>query len=250
MKTSCGALFYTYDLNGQLGIVLGLEGVDWLPFKGCNELGETLEETAIREVREETCGLVKLDKIELEHQFTSKRKHYHIGLCEVPYDIIDTFSAVRAREGRVEYKEKKRLRFFSIDTILENNAIHNISKASVMYYWNKLMSLKKSNVIDQTTYRSRLRKHSVGILYAQKKYPAVDCDTTDSSDSSDSTDDHTEHKSLNNSQDYRKSSIKVFDRNIKKKDYKLLRKPNRFNLQHNLQHNKQKESISWRKSTT
>lgn len=141
MKSSCGALFYAYDPAGKLGIILGLEGKKWLPFKGCNEPGESLEQTAIREIREETCGLIDISHIDLEHQFTSKRKHYYIGLCEVPYDCIQLFEDLRVDEERNEYLEKKKLKFFPFDEVLYDDLVHNITKASIRYYWNHLKRL-------------------------------------------------------------------------------------------------------------
>lgn len=142
MKVSCGAIFYTYDPYGNIGIILGLEGDDWLPFKGCNEKGETYEETAIREIYEETCGLIRVDKISLDHAFASKRKKYYIGLIYVDYDIIEKFSQLRKAEDRPNFIEKKSLRFFNLDTVLFNNYVHGISKASIKYYWNKLEYLR------------------------------------------------------------------------------------------------------------
>ena len=138
MISSCGALFYSYDPCNRLGIILGQERGAWLPFKGCNETGETLNQTAIREIKEETCGLVNIKSILLEHQFTSKRKHYYIGLCQVSYDIIEEFSKIRAVENRAAYCEKKKLRFFLLNGILDNKIIHDITKASIKYYWNYL----------------------------------------------------------------------------------------------------------------
>jgi len=165
MKTSCGAVFYTYNPNGELGIILGLEGTEWLPFKGCNEEGENFEETAIREIREETCGLVNLTSICLDHKFTSKRKHYCIGLCEAPFDIIDKFPTMRCVESRAEYKEKKKLKFFHIDFVLSNSSVHNISKASIKYYWDKLNLLRKPNEIQLRPPKDVFRKHSLSQTY-------------------------------------------------------------------------------------
>jgi ADP-ribose pyrophosphatase YjhB (NUDIX family) len=144
MKTSCGAILYTFNNFGELGIILGEELDEcWLPFKGCNENGESLEETAIREINEETCGLIQLDSIELEHVFTTKRKKYHIGICEVPYDIIEKFEKAHLLENRIHYKEKKQIKFFPINECLNNDKIHSISKASIRFYWNKLKYINK-----------------------------------------------------------------------------------------------------------
>lgn len=141
MKTSCGAIFYSYNKKGDLGIILGLEGNTWLPFKGCSEKNESFEETAIREIKEETCNLVLLDNIKLTHKFKTKHKKYYIGLCYVPYDIIEKFDNQRRYENRYEYIEKHRLAFFQFNGLLSNSTIHNLTKNSIRFYWDILMEL-------------------------------------------------------------------------------------------------------------
>ena len=138
MKVSCGAILYTHNPQGRLGIILGLEHSDWLPFKGCNEKGETYEETAIREVKEETCGLVCAENIDLVHIFGSKRKKYRIGLLYAPYEVIEQFDDARKKEQREQYIEKRKLGFFDIEHILNNRYVHNISKESIRYFLPKL----------------------------------------------------------------------------------------------------------------
>jgi len=163
MRDSCGAILYTYDLNGVLGIILGEEGNKWFPFKGCVKKGESFEETAIREIKEETCGLLCLDNISLEHKFSSKRKNYYIGLCYAPYNIIEDFDNKIKLETRMDYKEKKRLKFFPINiAILYNNDIHSITKSSIEFYWNKLLYLNNKNINKMTRYH--------GITYSYIKY--------------------------------------------------------------------------------
>jgi len=158
-KKSCGAIFYSYDLTGKLGIILGTEGraaVDsWLPFKGgCHE-DETEEETAIREIYEETCGLVKVDSIKLSHVFSTKRKIYHIGICEVPYEIIDKFESTRDAETREEYREKRQIKFLPYPEVLKDPAVHTISKSSILFYKNLLDNLKDNKKIQITGLRPR-----------------------------------------------------------------------------------------------
>ena len=113
MKVSCGAILYTFDHNNNIGIILGLESCGWLPFKGRNEFNETYEETAIREIYEETCGVVKLDTISLDHKFVSKNKTYYIGLIHVSYNFIDQFNIKLEKETREEFKEKKSVNFLN-----------------------------------------------------------------------------------------------------------------------------------------
>lgn len=167
MKTSCGALLYSYH-NGEIGIILGNENPNdgFLPFKGRPEHGETREEAAIREIYEETCGLVKLQHITLSHQFSSKNKHYYIGICRVSYDIIDRFNKIRRDEIRENFKEKKMLKFFPLKSILLSKEVHPIAKASVRYYWNRLMSRKQHD-------HSAAHKYAVSVDFARRQYEQI-----------------------------------------------------------------------------
>lgn len=177
MKNSCGALFYTYDPSGVIGIILGEEGrSEWLPFKGCNNNDETYEAAAMREIKEETCGIVHLDEIVLEHVFSSKRKNYFIGLCYVPYTTIRQFDEKIKTETREEFCEKKRLKFFALNEVMQSSYVHNISKASIEYYWNRLTSLQK-NV--QPTVDNLMRYHGVTHDYAYDEYCKLCKDVSD-----------------------------------------------------------------------
>jgi len=162
MKTSCGALLYTYNPAGSIGIILGCENGLWLPFKGCTEDNETYEQTAIREVEEETCGVVKLNSINLEHKFASKRKQYYIGLSLVDYGVIDRFNESIKNESRASHCEKKELQFFDLKSVLSDTRIHNITKASIKYYWNKL------NSGSHCAFDTPGRKQSVSIQFAKR----------------------------------------------------------------------------------
>lgn len=172
MRHSCGAIFYAFDPNGQIGIILGQEQNqnEYLPFKGCMEEGETLVDTAIREIREETGGLIVLKDIVLEHRFTSRRKHYYIGLCEVPYDLIEKYDQYLTNgvEKRKEYVEKRKLKFFHLDEVNSSQEIHNISKSSVNYYMNKLRLIqmqKSSKINNNNIHVEYCRKQSIPQSY-------------------------------------------------------------------------------------
>ena len=144
MKHSCGALLYSWDLNGNFGIILGSEKDNWLPFKGGPDKDETYEQAAIREIYEETCGLVKLDNINLDHVFNTKHKIYHIGLIYVDYEIIKQFPIeVAKKQVGIDYRflEKTALRFFPLAECMGSNELHSISKLSIRYYWDKLLSI-------------------------------------------------------------------------------------------------------------
>lgn len=179
MKNSCGAILYAYNSEGKLGIILGEEdrgAGDWLPFKGCNEDGESYQEAASREVREETCGLINIppDKISLEHNFASKRKFYRIALCEVDYSFINDFYKARTMENRKEFKEKKNVKFFELDTVLKDPTVHSLSKASILYYLNRLNNLSHT----PTTTTERTRCHGISTEYANQIFNESDSSKT------------------------------------------------------------------------
>lgn len=136
MKHSCGALLYSKNNKGEIGIILGRENDDvdeiWFNFKGCTELNETFEQAAIREIREETKDLINIKNINLFHNFNTKHKYYHIGLLEVPINFIDKFNKID------KICEKKEVKFFLLKDILSDISIHNTTKASILYYWNDL----------------------------------------------------------------------------------------------------------------
>ena len=164
MKNSCGAIFYTYDDSGNIGVILGEEDKnEWLPFKGCSHENETLEEAAIREIKEETCGLLELNEIVLEHKFSSKRKNYFIGLCYAPYAIISQFDEKIKNETRKEFKEKKKLKFVALENILYIPEIHSLSKASIEYYWDRLNNLRNKSDKDYF-----IRYHGISHNYASE----------------------------------------------------------------------------------
>ena len=149
MKHSCGAILYSYNpFNGQIGIILGLEGKHWLPFKGCNNKNETYEQAAIREIYEETCGIIKLKNIKLNHKFNSKNKHYHIGLVYVDYNLIRQFPKIRSTMIKNDFKEKQKIRFFPLSFFKKRKTkIHKLTMESINFYWNDLIHLSKKKII-------------------------------------------------------------------------------------------------------
>lgn len=127
MKESCGALLYTVR-NGRIGLILGFENNHWLPFKGCKEDGETVEEAAIREVYEETGALVCMRSIKCWCSFETKRKRYHLGCIYADYDIIDMYQSQRSTLHGC-FKEKTTLKFFAL-----NSTFHPIVMRALEYY--------------------------------------------------------------------------------------------------------------------
>ena len=168
MKSSCGGIFYTYDPHGNLGVILGLEGSSWLPFKGCAKAGETLTDTAEREIFEESCGLIRVTGIKLKHKFNTKHKKYYIGLVRVPYDVIQDFRIKRRLETRDDYLEKTDIRFFNIDEIHNEPNIHKLTLNSIDFYWNRLMQLKEKG--KKLNVCGRIRPRAVSVDIAKRNY--------------------------------------------------------------------------------
>ena len=141
LPVSCGAVLYTTDPHGQLGVILGVERTEsygYLPFKGQPEDNETYEQAAIREVYEETCGLVHVDHIDLCHQFATTHKRYFIGLIKVPYDIIEKFEIKRAQETRIVNMEKIKIKFFPLNQ-MHNHEIHPLSRLSIKFWRSQIL---------------------------------------------------------------------------------------------------------------
>ncbi len=144
MKThSCGAILYTIYKN-KVFIILGKEHGDWFPFKGTCEQGETYEQTAAREIEEETCKLVKLspNDINLKCVYSTSRKCYHIGLNFVPYTFVREFYKVREMMSDKNCLEKTDIKMFNIFR-LDNHSFHQVTEKPLLYYYPFLKELQK-----------------------------------------------------------------------------------------------------------
>jgi len=137
-KHSCGAIFYTI-YKKKIYIILGKERGDWFPFKGIMEKNETMKQTAIREIMEETCSLIKIKEndISLDCSFSTCRKNYHIGLIYVQPDIITNFYKIRDTFNDKKFLEKTDIRMFSLFKISKYR-FHQITKIPISFYWNFL----------------------------------------------------------------------------------------------------------------
>jgi hypothetical protein len=148
-KHSCGAILYTIYKN-DIYIILGMEKGKWFPFKGTKEKGETNEMTAVREIQEETCDTVHVDSISLDCHYSSKRKHYHIGLIQVSSHVINEFyqnrynllSECRPYDKYYPYLEKTNMQMFLLTDIFNNN-FHDITISPIKYYYPYLKLLQK-----------------------------------------------------------------------------------------------------------
>jgi hypothetical protein len=149
-KHSCGAILYTVH-NNKIYIILGMEKGQWFPFKGTRESGESNEHAAIREIYEETCGITKLISIDLKCNYSTKRKHYHIGLVKVSSDIINQFYRNQediSRENRYcgdydSYLEKSDIRMFSLNFVLKTK-FHEVTSMPLKYYYKYLKMLESN----------------------------------------------------------------------------------------------------------
>ena len=153
-KHSCGAILYTI-INHKIHIVLGMEKQQWFPFKGTREKGETNEETAIREIYEETCGIIKLRKINLKCNFSTKRKHYHIGLIYVKPDIIEKFHTNRKNilenvdplnNDYISFIEKTDIKMFPLSCVKYKN-FHYVTITPIDYYYRTLKNIEINNIL-------------------------------------------------------------------------------------------------------
>jgi len=146
-KHSCGAILYTISKK-KIYIVLGMENGEWFPFKGTREKNENNKQAAMREIKEETCGLVNINDIDLKCNFTTKRKHYHIGLIYVPFNNIKRFNQTRQNiienspyENSNAYLEKTDISLFELDSILDYK-FHEVTRIPIHYYKDFLNRLQ------------------------------------------------------------------------------------------------------------
>lgn len=180
MKISYGAIFYSVDPGGNPGVILGDEGDDcesYLPFKGAAEQDETPEQAACREIKEETSDLVDIGEIQLELKFSTKRKTYWLGLIKVDYDIVEKFNQKRELETRPECLEKKKIKFFTLVSVLQDETVHIISKTAIRYYFERLIHFNMP-----TGENEHIRSHALSLDQAAK-LKSTHIDIMDSSDS-------------------------------------------------------------------
>lgn len=150
-KHSCGAILYTIH-EDSVYIVLGMEKSEWYPFKGVREIGESSKDAAIREVCEETCGVispVELESLTLCCNYSTKRKHYHIGLAYMPFEGISKFYQNRSRmlhendPSKWMYLEKTHLSMFNINK-LNAYKFHEITSIPIKFYYNQLKKMQQT----------------------------------------------------------------------------------------------------------
>lgn len=190
---SCGALLVTHNNENKLGIILGMENGSYLPFKGCvneidihrNKLSDaTVDQlyqiTASREVHEETCMLVEIPPVDiiLQHNFSTNNKCYHIAAIYVPFGIIEKFEKARKSMIKEECKEKKNIKFFDLDTCLDSNEIHAITKRSIKYYYEGLKKIDKSHEYFKSISACKVNKYNANTNVSNVKNCHDQCKNT------------------------------------------------------------------------
>lgn len=167
MLHSCGGVLYTIKKN-RLYLVLGREGKYFFHFKGCPENNETFEQTAIREINEETMGIVKIKKILLNcSNVKSKKKIYRLGLVKVNNDIVEQFNYLKYKFIDImphKYKEKDEIKLFPFNRILDYR-LHILTLKPILFYY-KILEKIQNNLI----YKSYKFLHNNKHIFYNLKY--------------------------------------------------------------------------------
>lgn len=137
MQKSCGAILYTYSREfHKLYFILGAEytpetdSIDWYPFKGAPNVGETISQAAAREVREETVGIVDKDSIPPVIEFSTTSKTYFLGLVKVDTHFFIEFREKRQVATDPCQLEKLKVGYFTLEDICKKR-FHPLTKKAV-----------------------------------------------------------------------------------------------------------------------
>lgn len=153
-----------------------MEKGQWFPFKGTRDKGENNNQAAIREIYEETCGVVKLDNIDLKCHYSTKRKHYHIGLVRIQPETIKQFYQNRNYllnkktyfDEYNSYLEKSDVKMFALNYIFDHN-FHEITMTPIKYFYTQLKMLE--NKLNERDFTSSPYLNSVP--HTQIKYDSI-----------------------------------------------------------------------------
>lgn len=116
--------------NGEILLQQRLSGSWGLP-GGLLDIGESLEETAVREVREET-GL-QIQKLELIHTFSGPDYHFILENGDEIYVVTSLYKAiVYSNQLHIDFSESLDIRFFSYDHLPYN--LENEYKTYINHY--------------------------------------------------------------------------------------------------------------------
>jgi hypothetical protein len=175
-RHSCGAILYTI-YNEKIYIVLGMEKGEWFPFKGTSDNNENNKQTAIREIYEETCGVVRVNKIDLNCNYATKRKYYHIGLIKTHPNIINKFyqnkenllASLVNHDSYNAYLEKTDIKMFPLEYIFKYN-FHDITATPIKYYYKQLKKIEdtlKNKLPKKPTSREKFMSNKIPCIKNQ-----------------------------------------------------------------------------------
>jgi 8-oxo-dGTP pyrophosphatase MutT (NUDIX family) len=111
----CGASVIIFNKDGQVLMVQRNDNNCWCFPGGAVELGEKLEEAAIREVFEET-GL-KVNELEIFGAFSGEELHYIYPNQDEVYIIDIVFTSSNFQGNITLNNESKKVMFFDVDKI-------------------------------------------------------------------------------------------------------------------------------------
>ena len=113
----CGTCVIISDSNNIL-MQLRTDNKKWGLPGGSIEIGEKVEETAIREVAEETGLLIVLKDLKLFDVFSGESQHYIYPHGDEVYNVVTVFTAnVYSGELHIDNEESSALQFFEINKL-------------------------------------------------------------------------------------------------------------------------------------
>ncbi|SHF01376.1 NUDIX hydrolase [Clostridium fallax] len=116
----CGACVFIEKDNKVL-LQRRVDNDAWGVPGGALELGESLEEAAVREVREETGLIIDKEDLKLFKTFSGKELHHIYPNGDEVYNVATAFTTkVFKGEFKYQKEETKDLKFFGKDEIPEN----------------------------------------------------------------------------------------------------------------------------------
>ncbi|WP_279269921.1 NUDIX hydrolase [Clostridium beijerinckii] len=113
----CGTCVIISNQNKIL-MQLRTDNKKWGLPGGSIEIGEKVEETAIREVKEETGLTICLKDLKLFGVFSGERQHYIYPHGDEVYNVVTVFTTnVYGGELQIDNEENSSLEFFEIDNL-------------------------------------------------------------------------------------------------------------------------------------
>lgn len=113
----CGTCVIISD-NNKILMQLRTDNKKWGLPGGSIEIGEKVEETAIREVKEETGLSIYLKDLNLFGVFSGESQHYIYPHGDEVYNVVTVFTtSVYSGELHIDNAENSSLKFFEIDEL-------------------------------------------------------------------------------------------------------------------------------------